>query len=354
MTTVLHVLNDVRRSGNGIVNAVIDLACAQAGQGGHVLVASAGGDYVDLLAEHGVRHVVVDGIRDPRRVLPAAGALRAIVRDAPVDVVHAHMNYSTALCRLAVTGTSARLVATAHTSFKKAARLMTVADVVIAVGAAVAVGMRGRGVPGRKIRTVRNGTIGTPRASGSWTAAELDGPSVLCVAGLYERKGIDVLIDAFARVVPAVPGARLYLAGGGPDHDALAARAQATGVSDRISFLGYRDDVPSLLRGADVFVLPSRRDPFPLVVIEAREAGCAVVASAVDGIPEACDDGKAGWLFPVGDAAALAGALSALLTDPALLAQWRAAAAHGLEDYTVTRVEREVAEVYRELLAGLR
>lgn len=350
MTVVLHLVNDVHRAGNGIINAVVDLSCEQAQRGHRVLVGSAGGEYVDLLARHGVRHVAVADIRRPRCALPVSARLRQLIRTDDVEVVHAHMNYTTVVARLAVTRTRARLVATAHTAFKPDAALMASADLVIAVGTAVGEGMRRRGVPASRIRVVRNGTLGSARTVEHAAPVDLQRPAVLSVAGLFPRKGIDLLIAAFAELAEHVPEAHLYLAGDGPAREGLTAQAAATPAAHRIHFLGFRDDAGALLRGADVFVLPSRRDPFPLVVLEAREAGCAVVASATDGIPEACDFGRAGWLFPVNDVEALTEALHTLLTDSAALAHWRAAASGGLDDYTVVRVADEVDEIYREVL----
>lgn len=352
MTSVMHVLNDVRRLGNGIVNAVVDLACVQGDRGHDVVVASAGGEYVDLLAAHGVRHLLVPDIRRPHRMLSAASVVRRAVRGHDVEVVHAHMNYSALVARAAVAGTPARVVATAHTSFKRESTLQAVADLVIAPSTAVADALRRRGVRRSRIRVVPNGPIGSPREPANPTPADLARPAVLTVAGLYERKGVDLVISAFASASADVPAAHLYVVGDGPQRPALTALAAGTAVSDRVHFLGFRDDVMSLLRGADVFVLASRSEPFGLAVVEAREAGCAVVGSAVDGLPEACDFGRAGWLFPSGDEASLAAALRSLLRDPVTLQRWRSAAKEGLEKYTVSRVADDVADVYEELLGG--
>ena len=73
------------------------------------------------------------------------------------------------------------------------------------------------------------------------------------------------------------------------------------------------------------------------------------MASAIDGIPEACDGGRAGWLVPVGDVPALANALDGLLSDPELLLRWRAAAQVSLERFSVARVAQEVEVAYREV-----
>lgn len=351
MTRVLHVLNDVENYGNGIVNAVVDLACEQRQQGHVVWVASAGGSYEKLLAHHGVEHVDVPDVRRPRAVLASARLVRRHVQQHAVDVVHSHMNFMTVVARLAVTGTRAHLVASAHTAFKRESALLHLADVVFAFGEAGRRTMRRRGVPAAKLWTLQNGTVGSVRADGA-RVAELARPSIVTVAGLYPRKGIDLLIQAFDAVAMAHPDAHLHLVGDGPGRRDYQQQASRTAAADRIHFHGFQMDAASFLRAADVFVLPSRRDPFPLVVLEAREAGCAIIASDVDGIPEACDGGEAGWLFPVDDVWSLTQALSALLSDEAVLRSWQAAAKSSLDRFTIARVAHDVEAGYRSAISS--
>ena len=88
---VLHVLNTVREVGNGIINTAMDLAWGQSRSGHEVHVASAGGEYESRLTAWGVRHHVIDQARRPVALLRAARAMRAVVAEHGIDVVHAHM-----------------------------------------------------------------------------------------------------------------------------------------------------------------------------------------------------------------------------------------------------------------------
>jgi glycosyltransferase involved in cell wall biosynthesis len=97
-------------------------------------------------------------------------------------------------------------------------------------------------------------------------------------------------------------------------------------------------------------VLASHREPFGLVLSEAREAGCAIVASDVGGIPEALDGGQAGILVPPADSHALAETLVQLLSNPNLLHKWKDQAQNNLEWLNVARVNEETSAVYRELV----
>ncbi|HEX6200036.1 MAG TPA: glycosyltransferase, partial [Thermoanaerobaculia bacterium] len=105
--------------------------------------------------------------------------------------------------------------------------------------------------------------------------------------------------------------------GDGPERRRLEERAASAGLGEAVAWTGFRRDVPALLAAADLFVLPSRDDALPTVLLEAQAAGVAVVASRAGGVPEIVDDGATGVLVPPGEAAALARAVSALLADPA-------------------------------------
>jgi len=104
------------------------------------------------------------------------------------------------------------------------------------------------------------------------------------------------------------------------------------------------------MRAADVFVLASRRESFGLVLVEARQAGCAIIASDVDGIPEALDQGAAGILFPPSDIPQLAKEMLSLLEHEQERKSWQQKALTGVERFHYTTMAEGVSEIYRELL----
>ncbi|PMB01664.1 glycosyltransferase, partial [Fischerella thermalis CCMEE 5328] len=104
------------------------------------------------------------------------------------------------------------------------------------------------------------------------------------------------------------------------------------------------------LLACDIFVLASHRDPCPLVISEAREASCAIVATEVDGIPEALDYGEAGILVPAKNPNTLAAALVKLLRNPDTLHQWKVKANQNLERLNVYRVHQETLAVYQGIV----
>ncbi|MDQ2813023.1 MAG: glycosyltransferase, partial [Actinomycetota bacterium] len=153
--------------------------------------------------------------------------------------------------------------------------------------------------------------------------AEPDRPLILAVGRLAPQKGFGTLLEAASRWRDVKPGPVLMIAGEGPLEAELKRQAAALRVDAR--FVGQRDDVPALLAAAAVFVLPSVWEGQPLILQEALRAGAAIVATRVGGIPE-LTGGDAALLVPSGDPDRLAGAVRAVLTDPALAARLRQAA----------------------------
>lgn len=145
-------------------------------------------------------------------------------------------------------------------------------------------------------------------------------PYVLCIAAHNEKKALDVLLTAFAEIGDAHRGVRLLLVGDGPLRRQHEAQARALALDGRVEFLGERGraEVARLLHGCSIFVLPSRSEPFGMVVIEALACRKAVVASAVGGIPEIIEDGRSGVLVEPDNPGALARALTRMLDDHAL------------------------------------
>ena len=121
---------------------------------------------------------------------------------------------------------------------------------------------------------------------------------ILCVAMHNEKKALDVLIRAVALLEDVEPPFKLILVGDGPLHQQLKALAVSLGVHKQIAFLGFqgRAEVAKLLHGCEVFVLPSRSEPFGIAIIEALACKKPVVATSVGGIPEIIENGKNGLL----------------------------------------------------------
>lgn len=349
---ILHVLNHTRRL-NGHVHAAVDLACAQTALGHTVGMASGGGDFDGLLQANSVKAHLVDHTRKPSVLARSIRALHAVMRREKPDVVHAHMMTSAVLawgpCRLL----GIPLVTTVHNEFERSAILMGLGNRVIAVSGAVRDSMQRRGIPADRLEVVLNGTIGSARfRDRDRTPKDLGHPAIVFVGGQHPRKGLPDLLRAFEKVHAANAQARLFIVGEGPMLQEYKALASQLACADVITFTGAQKDPFPWMLGADVFALPSLADPAPLVLSEAREAGCAIVATRVDGIPQMLDQGECGLLVPPSDPDALAKTLTWLISDPARLADWRARSQRGIEDFRIERVAQQTLEVYQRALRG--
>jgi len=167
-----------------------------------------------------------------------------------------------------------------------------------------------------------------------------------------ERKGSDLFVDAARTILRERGDAEFRIVGPlAPGADEPWARAVvADGERGGVRWKGPTTDAAAELATWDVLVLPTRRDPFPLVILEAMAAGLPVVATAVDGVPEQVDADAAILVAP-DDAGALASAIERLLDDaPARLAMGRAGAARVAEHFTPERHARELATAYEHVL----
>jgi len=352
---ILHLAPHCDEVGNGVVNVAVDLAIKQREAGHIVGLASAGGSMQSMLEAAGVRHFGSSMTwARPWRMIMELRALAAAVASFAPQIVHAHMVPGVILARVLRWRYGFRLVSTVHNAPRPQATLMGLADRVIVVSTANRNAMARRGIPQRKLRLVKNGPLGSPRRRRSAIGGDAPAvrrPAIVTVARMFSQKGIDDLIEAFALLAPTFGEWTLYLVGEGPERDKFEQQAAKTGFADRIRFTGFVRDPGKYLNQADVFVLASRSDPFPLVIPEAREAGCAIVGTDVDGIREGLEDGQAGLLVPAGNPQALAQGLWRLLSDPGELALWRERARANLDWLRIERVVRETLAVYEETLS---
>jgi glycosyltransferase involved in cell wall biosynthesis len=336
------------------VNAAIDLAAGQVEQGHVVAIASAGGGHEDLLRRLNIQHLPLDQAHRPVQLMKAASTLRKYIRDFQPDIVQAYLITGIALGWFVTRFTGHPLVAHVQNVHERKFALMRLADRVIVCSAAVGKTMQELGVPEAKIRVVLNAPLKSPRlpALSSIPVASIEHPAVVTVCGMNPRKGIADLISAFEQAALEVPEAHLYLVGDGAEKGIFQQQADASHCRDRIHFVGFHSSPQSYMQAADIFVLASRREAFGLVLVEARQVGCAIIASDVDGIPEALDYGAAGILFPPSDIPALAGHLIRLLKDDVERKVWQQKALLGAERFHYTTMARGVSDVYSELLPG--
>ena len=171
-----------------------------------------------------------------------------------------------------------------------------------------------------------------------------DAPLLVAMGRLHKAKALDVGLEALAKL----PGVYMWIAGDGPLEANLKALAEQLRISDRVRFLGWRDDSSAIYRAADICVFPSRYEPLGNTVIQSWAHGIPVVAAASVGPAALIRDGEDGLLTPVDDAEALSAAIRRLIEDQALSQRLREA---GIARAEGEFAERPIIARWRELLA---
>ena len=295
------------------------------------VVSLSAGSAVRKLQRAGFDVLVID---EPDDAI-AVGALAVYLVEGRADVIHNHM------FRAETVGTRAAMaladighrrpyvVSTVHSSRIRSQEdrqvlrdLTPHMDQLIAVSQMVERKLEDEGRTTAPVRRIYNGVdlsryeqqeacCTLPEEYGMEPGSQLVG----IVARLEPEKGHPTLLEAWPRVLRAVPDAYLLIVGEGSRREALEAQARELRIAHRVVFTGRRDDVPAVTAALDVAVLPSYREAQGLSVLEAMALSRPVVASNVGGIPEMIEDGVTGLLVPPHDAETLAGAITRLLRD---------------------------------------
>ena len=170
-------------------------------------------------------------------------------------------------------------------------------------------------------------------------------PRLLMVARFAAQKDHATLFRALANLTDL--DWTLDLVGAGPLEESVRALAGSLGLSERVRFLGMREDVPELIAGSQLYLLISHWEGFPRIILEALRGGLPVVASDVGGVREAVIDGETGFVVPENDDVLLADRLKQLIEDAGLrAAMGRAARDHYEAHFTFDRLAGETLVLY--------
>ncbi len=380
-TAPLRILLALESAGAGAGRHVLDLAGGLL-QRGHVVhlawsplraepAFSAAVARLEGLASH-----VMPMSRAPRlQDAAAALALRRLFRKHRFDIVHGHSSKAGALVRIARLGSGVRAVYTPHAfvtfdpQLGVAARLFyglverllaKCCHRVICVSNEEREHALGLGIAGSRLVVVPNGLAPLPVADRSGARRILglrDGDVCVGFVGrLSAQKGVGRLVEAFARIRPTATAARLVIIGDGPERCRLATQAVEFGVTDCVTFVGEGDG-PALMAGFDLFVLPSRYEAFPYVLLEAAARGLPIVATDVGGVRGVVRAGQNGYILRQWKSepellTSMAAALAELIEDPErreAMGRQSALIVAGLGADAM--IDRTVL-VYREALAG--
>jgi N-acetyl-alpha-D-glucosaminyl L-malate synthase BshA len=163
-------------------------------------------------------------------------------------------------------------------------------------------------------------------------------------------KRVSDVIDIFARVNEKIPS-RLLLVGEGTELPKICNKVKELGLQNRVSFLGKQDEVAQIISLADIMLLPSEKESFGLVALEAMACGVPTVASNAGGIPELVAHGQTGYLAPVGDTVQMSEYVIKLLSDEALYQSFSQACVQRAHDqFCVEQLTEQYEQIYYRIL----
>jgi glycosyltransferase involved in cell wall biosynthesis len=183
----------------------------------------------------------------------------------------------------------------------------------------------------------------------------LDQPTIVAIGRLSREKGYDELLRAFARIAGERPGWRVVIWGEGPERESLEALRSELGLTDRVALPGITRQPLDELSGSSILALPSRREGFPMVAVEALACGVPVVAyDCLSGPGELIRDGVDGRLIPAGDLPAFADALAELIDDPAKRRRLGANGPQIVGRFALERILASWEDLFRKVGGGAR
>lgn len=304
----------------GAEKVVVSLADALVGREHEVVIAYLKGDAILKPINSSIRLVRL-GLESVKDLPQALLALRALLNDFKPDVVHSHLVHANILARmLKLVVHIPRLITTAHNrdeeghlrmlAYRFTDRLVDLSTNVS--DEAVTAYVKKKAVKSGRMITVHNGIAIAASAFSAEARVRvrsellIDQSSqlLLAVGRLYEAKDYPNLFHALVQLKVTEVKYQLCIAGDGPLRLDLENLVKQLGLSDRVRFLGVRRDVPALMSAADIFVLSSAWEGFPMVIGEAMAAERIIVATDCGGVKEFV--GNTGLLVPTRNAVALA------------------------------------------------
>jgi glycosyltransferase involved in cell wall biosynthesis len=362
---ILHVCAPAQLGGLERVIQALAVGTAELGHPVGVATITAPGTdlaaFVDPISASGVHvHRVEVGARS---FLSERGAVERAIQEGGIDVLHTHGYRSDLLhgylgrrSRIPVVSTlhgSSRMGGASHLFERLQLEALRSFDATVAVSRPLVEELVGAGVPTGRIHFIRNpwSPPSDPLDRSSARAAlglSDDGVVIGWVGRMIPVKGCDLFLESLSRLEPLLPDGRAWRAvviGDGPESEVLQSAAKGLGLSDRVRFAGALPEAARFMRAFDLFVLSSRSEGTPMVLLEAMGAGIPVVAFGVGGVPDVIGGEGSGWIVPPENPDRLADAIREALEEPgaaalrAERARGRLQARHDLKAWARRHVE---------------
>ncbi len=174
---------------------------------------------------------------------------------------------------------------------------------------------------------------------------------IITIATLHPRKGLKYLIEAYQQIQPDYPESKLMIIGEGPEKKRLEKQITKSKLQGKVLLLGQQDNIAKLLKSSDLFILPSIKEAFGLVLLEAMAAQLPIIASDVGGIPEIIQNHKNGELVEPANSKVLAEKMRQLMSNKALQEKIAFLGHHHVKNFSAKIMAKKTEEIYDEILS---
>jgi glycosyltransferase involved in cell wall biosynthesis len=373
MMKVVQVLPSMRRAGAESVVAMLSRGLAEAGHESHLVVISNRFEYERELKRSNVKiHVL--GLLDGRlrffqrlKRYQIEQKLYHVFKSIEPDILHTHLSHSLLWAAPAIKTLGLTCFYTSHgidptlrgdgyrnrwrrTEFIEA--VMSTRCRLLAVSNSCAKQLERNLGPDIGTVGTQPNPVDLERFHPGTTPPSSLSPVVFMIGTLYEVKRVRIGIRAVA-ALKSLPGLHLRVVGDGPERRSMGEMVEALDCASRVEFLGLREDVPELLRSANILWLLSEREGMPMVALEAMASGVPVIATDVSGTNELIQDGINGLLVPLDNPNAVADATLRLLRDPTLVCYIAEGGLRTARRFNLQAVVKQHLRRYREEMHGL-
>lgn len=344
----------------GVETGTLDISKELVKKGHKVIVVSNGGRLVKGLIDAGARHIKLPvHEKSLFTVIKMVKRLRYIIKEEHIDIVHARSRVPAIIAFFAARQTEACFITTAHGYYSThlLSRVMGWGKYVVVASSVIGRHMiEDFGVPRERIRFIPRGVdlekfIFKP-IDPAFAKAEY---RIGVVGRITPIKGHAFFIQAIARVIRIFPKIKVVIVGDAPGdkpeyRDNLKALIRKLDIERFIEFLGSRHDIPDIMSGLDLLVLPSiGQEAFGRVIIEAGASGVPVIAARIGGVVDIIEDGKTGLLVKPGDIMEMVDSIIRLLRDRSLAKDMASEARKKIEkEYSLVRMTEDTIRLYEE------
>lgn len=344
---IAHLVPHLEDNGNGVVTAFLTLVRQQLRDPNYsVAVISRGGSLASELSQCATLFTLPNEthMTELRRIM------KRHLSEWKPDIIHVH----TVGMFAPLLGTRVKratpTVTTAHSLFRRVEYLMLLADSTVAVSKANTARLKRVALQPGRVSTIYN-AVERPTHVPTYDAESRCRNNLLFVGGLFERKGVQVLLEAMRLLHAQGMPLGLNILGNGPQRRSLEIQVKRLNLASYVNFYGFTSDTENFYKNASALVHPALEEPFGLVLAEAEQYGLPIIASNTGGIPEVLEHGKAGVLVPPSDPEKLAHAIRAVLANPFSAQQWSSKSARAGLNWLPQQMFRDYDTLYRQTIS---